>query len=96
MPFPEGSADDDVDELHADLALVDTWIAEAIVPFVDEGVIVPVKVDPLAALHEINARATRLAISTSAGDKKRLEQYLRYAEALREAYEAFLTAIRPQ
>lgn len=40
-PFPPGSATDALDELHADLALADSWLAEAVIPFVDRGVFEP-------------------------------------------------------
>jgi hypothetical protein len=37
-PLPSGSKRDAVDELHADLALVDVWVADTIIPLVEDGV----------------------------------------------------------
>jgi hypothetical protein len=42
--FPAGSEDDDLDELHADIALADSWIADAVIPYVDAGLFNPPKV----------------------------------------------------
>ena len=73
-PFPPGSPSDPLDDLHADLALVDTWVAEAIVPFVEQGVYRPIQVDPLEKLKQIQDRATELAKSGSADDKRLLDE----------------------
>jgi len=45
QPFPSGSINDALDELHADLVLADTWVAEAVIPFVDHGALQPAHVD---------------------------------------------------
>jgi hypothetical protein len=37
QPFPSGSTNDEIDELHADLALVDSCVAETVLPFVERG-----------------------------------------------------------
>jgi len=60
QPFPLGSSLDALDELHADLALVDTWVAEALVPFVEHGMYRPIQVDPIQKLEEIRDSATEL------------------------------------
>lgn len=95
-PFPPGSRSDPLDELHADLALVDTWVAEAIVPYVENGVQGPIQVDPLEKLQQIRDRATELAKSGTADDKRLVNDYVRYADSLREVYERFLSTIEPR
>jgi hypothetical protein len=44
-PFPDGSATDAIDELHADLAGIDAVVAETVVPFVKHGTYNPAKID---------------------------------------------------
>jgi hypothetical protein len=95
MPFPPNSKTKELGELHDELALVDTWVANAIIPFVEDGVYRPIKVDPLAELEKIRDRATELGRSFPPGDRERLDPYIRYADALREVYERFLSVPKP-
>jgi hypothetical protein len=74
QPFPLGSSLDALDELHADLALVDTWVADALVPFVEHGMYRHIQVDPIQKLEEIRDSATELGKSA---DERRLARRVR-------------------
>ena len=89
MPFPPGSHRDDVDELHADLALVDTWVAETVVPYVERGVITPPQVDIAAGIKGIRDRAVALRGGASADEQAVLNRYIDYADLMDKLYAAF-------
>jgi hypothetical protein len=63
-------------------------------PFVEQGVYRPIQVDPLEKLKQIQDRATELAKSGSADDKRLLDEYVRYVDSLRDVYERFLTTVQ--
>ncbi len=65
--FPPGSATDALDELHADLALADTWVAESVIPFVEHGLHKPARVDVVTGLRDLGARAGELEQRKSTG-----------------------------
>ena len=83
-PFPRASSDDVVDELHANLALADSWIAESVIPFVEQRRFMPAEVDVLQELRVMRERAAALS------DPERAREYLTYAERLSDVYSAFL------
>jgi hypothetical protein len=85
-PFPTGGRDDDLDELHADLALADSWVAESVIPFVERGSFAPAKVDVLQALRTMREQARGLR------DPDARSAYLRYIDLLSRVYETFLRA----
>ncbi len=89
--FPPGSAHDALNELHANLALYDTWVAESVLPFVNQGVWEPVIPDVLAALDGLSGEVSGLRF-TKESDKETAQRYLDYATALRTVYAAFLNA----
>jgi hypothetical protein len=89
-PFPKGSHVDALDELHADLALADTWVAESVVPFIKRGVYSPAQVDVMEILSEVRSRATKLAESVGGADREVAMEYAAYAHLLEIVYEAFL------
>jgi hypothetical protein len=91
--FPLGSSDDALGELHADLALVDTWVAEALIPFVEHGMYRPIQVDPIQKLEEIRDRATELGKSATADEKRLASEYVEYADLLRSVYELLLKKV---
>lgn len=64
-PFPSGSPRDDLDELHADLALVDVWVAEAVVPYAERGLVAP---PPDVDIEQAMARLAERLDSRSRGD----------------------------
>jgi hypothetical protein len=93
QPFPLGSSLDALDELHADLALVDTWVAEAVVPFAEHGMYRPIQVDPIQTLEEIREGITELAKSASADEKRLASEYVAYVDLLLSVYELFLKKV---
>ncbi len=88
--FPLGSPTDAVDELHADLVLADAWVAETLIPFVEDGVYEPAKVDVSGELQALRDRARALRDSSSKSDKGLLNAYIEYSRLLEVAYEGFL------
>jgi hypothetical protein len=84
QPFPHGSADGVVDELHADLALADSWVAESVIPFVERARFMPAGPDVLHELRKMHDRAAALR------DPARATEYLTYIALLSDVYGAFL------
>jgi len=93
QPFPLGSSLDALDEVHADLALVDTWVAEALIPIVEHGMHRPIQVDPIQKLEEIQDSATELGKSATADERRLAREYVEYADLLRSVYEQFLKKV---
>ena len=90
VPFPHGSHRDDVDELHADLALVDTWVAETVVPYVERGLIAPPpKVDIGAGVQGIRNRVRVLRDGATGEELAILNRYMDYVDLIDELYVAF-------
>jgi hypothetical protein len=89
-PFPHGGSHDELGELHADLALADTWVAESVIPYVERGVYEPANVDVMSSLAELRARLEALASAGDVGVKASMADYSRYIDLLAEVYEAFL------
>jgi hypothetical protein len=90
LPFPPGSADDELDEIHADLALADHWVAESVIPFVEHGRHEPARPDVLA---EVTHLITRAQGRERAGNTERINlarQYRAYAMSLLCVYTDFL------
>jgi hypothetical protein len=88
--FPKGSPSDVIDDLHGRLALVDSWVAEAVLPFVEQGMVQPVAVDILGELDALDLRLAEAKAGCSASDLARLDDYRAYGDVLRRAYEDFL------
>lgn len=91
QPFPSGSSWDALDEVHADLALADAWVADTVSPFVEHGVYRPAQVDVIATLEKIRQQAIQLGAKGDEEDKMLAEDYAKYAELLQSVYQAFLT-----
>jgi hypothetical protein len=89
QPFPLGSAHDDMDELHADLATVDTWVADMVVPYVEYGKRFPLKVDVAAGIQRIRARVASLRESIEGDDRSLLDQYAAYLDLLEDVFSAY-------
>ena len=83
-PFPIGDAEDQTGVLHDDVALVDTWVAESVVPYIKLGSFVPAKAPLVEELHALSNRASEL------GDADGAPEYLRYVGLLSDVYGAFL------
>lgn len=76
------------------MAVVDTWVAETLIPYVERGdVILPVP-DVLGTLAQIQSEIKELDDHSTPEDRIAGARYLAYVEALRGAYEAFITATR--
>jgi hypothetical protein len=89
-PFPPGSTDDEVDEIHADLVLADTWVAESVIPYVERAVYEPAKADVLGTLRELRSRSVALADGGSDDRRTLVASYLHYVGLLEEVYRAFI------
>ncbi|MGL4297728.1 MAG: hypothetical protein ACRCW4_01490 [Candidatus Neomicrothrix subdominans] len=87
--FPRGSAVDALDEVHADLALYDTWVAESVLPYVDRGIWEPAVPDVVGALDELTRQVEELR-AKGTEDPDAASGYLAYAELLRAVYVAFV------
>lgn len=89
-PFPAGSSTDALDELHADLALADTWVAESVVPFVERGLKQPAEVDVVGELSKLRDRAVELGSAATGEDARLASEYRDYIDLLVRAYTGFL------
>jgi hypothetical protein len=90
QPFPSGSSWDELDEVHADLALADTWVADTVGPFIESGVYRPAQVDVIGTLDKIRNRAIQLGAQGEGEDKRLAEEYAKYAGLLQSVYQGFL------
>lgn len=95
QPFPSGSADDVLDEIHADLVLVDTWVAESLIPFVEHRHYQPARVDILGGIGKIRERAMAAARSAADDDRKLAVAYETYADLMDTVYRALLAEVGP-
>jgi hypothetical protein len=89
-PFPQGSSTDSLDELHADLALADTWVAETVIPFVERGVYKPAQVDVIQELGKLHDRAREIEQMTDGEDRRLAADYGHHAALLVGVYNGFL------
>lgn len=89
QPFPRASADKELAGVHADLVLVDAWVAEAVIPFVERKQYVFAVVDVSAGIASIHARAAQLAASCNGDDAELARAYAAYAERLDAVYGEF-------
>jgi hypothetical protein len=92
-PFPSGSTDDVLDEIHADLVLVDTWVAESVIPFVKHGQYEPARVDVLGGIDDIRRRAVAAERSATDDGRTLAVAYETYANRLEAVYRALLAEI---
>ncbi len=89
MPFPDGSDDDGLDELHAQLAYADAMVAEAAEPIAKNRARsgrVPDQV--VLELLSVISRAAEYASSDSEGYVRLASTYSIYADALLEVIDA--------
>jgi hypothetical protein len=94
--FPPGSAHEALDELHADLVLADTWVAETVIPFVEHGVHHPARVNVIDELRKLRSRAVALGQAGELEDKRLADSYRDYAELLLRLYEGFIARGEPR
>lgn len=88
-PLPRGSSNDELAALHADLVLVDTWVAEAVIPFVERTQYVFSAVDVPAGIRVIRERAQELAPYCDGEDAGLAAEYIAYADRLDAVYRQF-------
>lgn len=81
--FPKGSRDDDLDDLHSDLAHVDAVVADCAIPYATEGRHAPVPVPVVEQLDEMIERATRLEAADDADNAALATSYREYGELLK-------------
>ena len=93
--FPRGSVVAALDGLHADLALADGWVAEYVVPFVEQGQFSRPEDGVVATLQNIRDRAIELEKTGGAEDKALAAEYVQYVDLLERVYKAFLSQARP-
>ena len=92
QPFPPGSLSDAVDELHADLAGADAWVAESVIPFVEDGIHDPARFDVIAELDALRRRASDLATAVASDERGPVNEYVAYLDLLADVYEDFLAS----
>lgn len=81
--FPPGSRDDDLDDLHSDLAHVDSMVADSAIPYATEGRAEPVSAPMVEQLDAVIERAARLEAADDADNAARATSYREYAELLK-------------
>ena len=91
QPFPPGSSFEALDQLHADLVLADTWVAETVIPFVEHGRHEPAHVDVIGELSKLRDRAVQLASTGHEEAQQLANDYREYVELLARVYQGFLT-----
>jgi hypothetical protein len=89
-PFPPGSGVEVLGELHADLALADTWIADTVIPFMTSGIFNPAKLDVIGELRKLRAQAVKLRDGAVGEERALADAYRDYADLLVQLYAAFL------
>src|SRR5687767_6823529 len=95
-PMPAGSANDDLDEVHADLVAADALVADLVVPFVERGVRTRTPVDVVQSLRSLRERAIELAGELHGDDVVTAESYRRYADLLTQVYVQFVAVCDPR
>lgn len=90
QPFPSGSGDDSLDELHADLALADSWVADSVIPYVERGIFQPAQLDVIGELGKLRGRALELRAGGGREDPALYDAYRDYADLLVRVYEGFV------
>ena len=89
-PFPPGSEHDSLDDLHADLALADGWVADSVIPYVERGIFQPAQLDVIEELGKLRDRAVELRGAGGKHDPTLSDTYRDYVDLLLRVYEGFL------
>lgn len=85
-PFPRGSTNDLVGDLHADLAMLDAFVADEVIPLREGAVIRPGAVDIAKELDGLCSRIRSLAAIVEAEQQAKLGEYAEYCALLEEVY----------
>jgi hypothetical protein len=88
-PFPAGSANDEIDEVHAELVTVDMLVADLVMPYLVHGRVFTDRVGIGAALEHMRQRLNELRLSSSPVETTVLERYSAYAQLLEDVFSAF-------
>jgi hypothetical protein len=90
-PFPPNTDDERLGDLHDDLAVADTWVADTVIPYADNGVVRPSVLDVVAELRQLCRRADELGSGeVTQAARKLASAYGAYAQLLIAVYQAFL------
>jgi hypothetical protein len=92
-PFPAGRANDEIDEVHAELVTVDMRVADLVMPYLMNGRVFTDRVGIGAALEQIRQRLNELRLSSSPVETTVLERYSAYAQLLEDVFSAFQVEI---
>ncbi|MCW2856165.1 MAG: hypothetical protein JWR52_1780 [Marmoricola sp.] len=90
-PFPSGARDDETSELQADVALIDHWVAESVLPFLSHGTYSPAVPDVVSEARQFQQRAGEIARRmTDPAEIAIANACATYLALAIQAYEAFL------
>lgn len=88
-PLPSGNGSEDFGEIHADLVLVDSWVAEYVIPFVERGIKHSPRVDVSGALTDLRRRLSDLDRGPVVSKRALADEYSRYIAMLEELWQSF-------
>jgi hypothetical protein len=77
-PFPADGRDPRVNDLHADLALADTWVAEEATPVINGRGRQKPGIDVSGGLGQLELRLQAVRPAVTDGDRELLDSYLAY------------------
>lgn len=80
--FPKGSRDDDLDDLHGDLAYLDSVVADCAIPYATEGRATSVPAPVVEQLAELVTRSAQLEQDADPARSQTAAAYRGYAELL--------------
>lgn len=84
-----------LDELRADLALADAWMAQYVTPFVEHRQLTRPEPELATTLRNIRDRAVKLEDLGGERGRRLTREYRRYAELLEQVYTALLSQPDP-
>jgi hypothetical protein len=81
-PLPSGTLNEEVDELHADLAMWDAFVADAVIPMADGRQYDPGVHDQAAEVENLRQRIEVVMREAVAEDREQLRLYREYCDLL--------------
>jgi hypothetical protein len=91
--FPDGSPNDDVDDIHAVLAQLDAFVADEVIPLHEGRTIQYRLASMLGDLSDLQARIGALHDSAGPRDKAKLKEYADYCRLLQDVYALALESL---
>lgn len=85
-PFPKGSSDDAVDELHAELAQWDAFVADEVIAIADGRTPQPGVVDIRAELDSFQMKIAGVEANSHGAAREQLAAYRHYCALLINVY----------